>query len=70
MIQLYQIEGMSCGHCVQRVQKALSSHPYVMVVQVSQNPPLARLQMSHPVLIEELQLLLNGAGAYTLIGPD
>jgi copper chaperone CopZ len=70
MIQLYQIEGMSCGHCVQRVQKALSSHPDVTEVQVSQNPPLARLQTNHPIQIEELQSLLNKAGAYTLTGQD
>jgi copper chaperone CopZ len=70
MIQLYQIEGMSCGHCAQRVQKALSSHPDVVAVQVSQNPPLARLQTNHPIRIEDLQSLLNKAGAYTLIGQD
>jgi copper chaperone CopZ len=63
VIQIYQIEGMSCSHCVQRVQKALALHHDVYEVQVSQDPPLATLRLSHPVKIEDLQSFLSSVGA-------
>jgi copper chaperone CopZ len=66
MKQVYQISGMSCQHCAQRVQKALASHPEVEDVHVTQFPPIAALTLKHPVLTEELQSLLDKAGAYTI----
>lgn len=35
MKKTLQVEGMSCGHCVMRVEKALSKVPGVSKVQVS-----------------------------------
>jgi copper chaperone CopZ len=57
---------MSCEHCVQRVQKALASHPEVTDAHVTQSPPIATLALKHPVLTAELQSLLDRAGAYTI----
>jgi copper chaperone CopZ len=66
MKQVYQISGMSCHHCVQRVQKALASHAEVADVRVTQDPPLAILNLKHPVIIQELQSVLDKAGAYKI----
>jgi len=37
------IQGMSCGHCVAAVKKALSAVPGVLEVEVSLDPPRAKV---------------------------
>ncbi len=62
----YRIEGMSCAHCVQRVQSALEGVEGVQRVQVSLHPPRAVVHMSRHVADEELDAALRQAGAYRL----
>jgi len=41
---LLDIQGMSCSHCVMRVQKALSAVPGVKEAQVTLQPAKARVE--------------------------
>jgi copper chaperone CopZ len=64
--EVYRISGMHCQHCAQRLQKALISHPEVEEANVTHAPPMAMLTLKHPLLTEELQALVDKAGAYTV----
>ena len=44
-----KIEGMTCGHCVMQVKKALSALPDVKAVEVSLEPGEARVEGDVPV---------------------
>jgi len=62
----YQIEGMSCGGCVNSVKHALQQINGVEDVVVHLKPPTATITMHHPVDTEVLQARLSKAGNYSI----
>lgn len=66
MKKTYEIEGMSCGGCVNSVKKALLQLPDVTEAEVQLHPQKAILTMSRSVDVTEVQSQLNKAGHYTI----
>ena len=66
MKKTYEIEGMSCGGCVNSVKKALLQLPDVTEAEVQLHPQKAILTMSKSVDVAEVQSQLNKAGHYTI----
>ena len=65
------IEGMSCGHCSARVQKALSALPGVESADVSHEDKRAVVTLAGPVSDETLRAAVADAGyEATLIERD
>jgi copper chaperone CopZ len=62
MQQTFHIEGMHCDACVNRVNKALAS--LAQHVQVTLDPPQARLQVAVALPLETVQSALQKAGDY------
>jgi copper chaperone CopZ len=62
MQQAFHIEGMHCDACVNRVNKALAA--LAQHVQVTLDPPQARLQVAAPLALETVQAALQKAGDY------
>lgn len=61
-----QIEGMSCGHCVARVSKALAAMPGVAVEQVTVGSATVKIDPSANQL-GEIGHVLDDLG-FTLVG--
>ncbi len=57
---------MSCGGCVNSVQKVLLQNPDVTQADVQLRPPGAVLTMSKDVDVDELQAQLNNVGNYII----
>ena len=55
-----EIEGMSCAHCTAAVERALSAVPGVTKVEVSLDPPVARVEGQAPT--DALQAAVEEAG--------
>jgi len=66
MTHTYEISGMTCQHCVARVQKALASHPEVTNAEVALLPSAATVTMKRHLSQEELQAAVSKAGPYTI----
>ncbi len=66
MTHEYEIEGMSCTHCVEKVTSALSQIDGVSQVEVSLSPPRARIQMGHHISEQQLNEALTKAGNYRI----
>lgn len=62
----YQIQGMSCGGCVNSVKNALQNYPGVEEAEVHLNPQRAVITMSQDIDVKELQTELNKSGFYTI----
>ena len=62
----YQLQGMSCGGCVNHVKHALLEIPGVEDADVQLNPQMVLLTMREPVAMEVLQAQLSKAGNYTI----
>ncbi len=63
----YQIQGMSCGGCVNNVKYALLKIPGVEEADVHLKPQSALLTMHEPIATEVLQAQLSKAGHYTIM---
>ncbi len=61
------VKGMSCGHCVQAVTKALEALPGVSQVQVDLATGKVTFASANPVPREELARTIKAAG-YDLVG--
>lgn len=61
-----QIDGMSCGHCVSRVNKALTAMPGVKVEQVAVGSATVQLDPT-PEQIGEIGRVLDDLG-FSLVG--
>ena len=70
MKQQIEIKGMSCGGCVQNVEKALRQIDGVNTVNVSLTPPQAVIEANHTINTEQLQHALTNAGAYSIAGKE
>lgn len=64
MQQEFRIDGMHCNGCVARVAKALES--VADQVQVTLDPPIATLESSDPLSIDEVRAAVNKAGDYVV----
>jgi copper chaperone CopZ len=62
MRQTYQIEGMHCSTCVEKIKKALSTK--FKDVEVSLDPPLLQIEVEKSPSLTELNTLLGLVGNY------
>ncbi len=69
MKQKLKVNGMSCGSCVQTVEKVLKGVDGVTSVQVSMSPPEAIIEKADSVTLDQLNSALSKAGGYS-IGDD
>ncbi|MCJ7757529.1 MAG: heavy-metal-associated domain-containing protein [Gillisia sp.] len=69
MKQKLKVNGMSCGSCVQTVEKVLKGVDGVTSVQVSMSPPEAIIEKADSVTLNQLNSALSKAGNYS-IGED
>jgi copper chaperone len=56
------VKGMSCGHCVAAVTKALETLPGVSQVQVDLSSGLVTFANASPIPAEELARVIKAAG--------
>jgi len=66
MKKTYELNGMSCGGCVNTVKQALLKLPDVTEAEVQLNPQKVILSMNKIVDLAELQSQLSLAGHYTI----
>jgi len=62
MKKIYKITGMTCGSCVEKVQRTLSEIDGVEDVKVSLNPPQAVVNEHHEITLIEINKNLNKLG--------
>lgn len=62
----YELEGMSCGGCLNNVKRALLQVPEVTEVEVQLNPQRAVITMNKFINVDELQAQLTKSGHYTI----
>jgi len=62
----YELAGMGCGACVNKVTQALLQIPGVEEAAVQLKPQSVLITMSRPIYIAELQDQLNKTGNYTI----
>jgi copper chaperone CopZ len=62
MEQIFEISGMHCGGCVNRVTRALKE--LVDDVVVTLDPPRATLNVAAPVSLQAVRQAVAGAGDY------
>lgn len=65
MKQIYKIEGMHCQSCVAKIKSALE--PFTSELEVSLQPPQAKLILKEPVSLTILNNKLAAVGNYQLI---
>jgi copper chaperone CopZ len=64
MRQTYNISGMHCGSCVQKVAAALRQVDGVVAAMVTLDPPEARIEASRPIPEDRLNAALAPLGTY------
>jgi len=62
MNKIYKITGMTCGSCVEKVQKNISEIDGVEDVKVTLNPPQAEINVHHEITLTELNENLTKLG--------
>ncbi|PHR69671.1 MAG: copper resistance protein CopZ [Lutibacter sp.] len=63
----YQIDGISCGGCIEGVKKSLGKHPNIGKIEVSMAPKGATIiTMNEDVSVDELQKQLDELNGYTI----
>lgn len=70
MTHTYKVTGMTCSHCVKRVQKALSEVKCVENVTVTLDPPKAEINMIQLVETNTFNTALDNVGDYRLEDED
>lgn len=66
MEQNYKITGMHCASCVHKLEAVLRPIEGVSKVNVSLNPPVARLEMVQPIPVELLRKAVEAVGSYSI----
>jgi copper chaperone CopZ len=66
MTRTVNIEGMHCGACAGKLERAFSRVPGVTGARVSLSPPAATLETSRPVQLKDLEAAARGAGSYSV----
>lgn len=64
----YNVEGMHCNSCIDKIRTALQ--PVAMSVEVTLKPPVVKLTATQPVSIEELNKRVASVGKYQLFPGD
>lgn len=64
MTQTYALEGLHCGACIMRVEKALLALPQITAASVTLDT--ARIELSAPIELEILQNAITKAGLYNI----
>lgn len=65
MEQQFEIAGMHCGGCVNRVTRALK--PLATEVQVTLDPPRAVLEVDAPLSEDDVRAAATAAGDFTVL---
>lgn len=60
----YDIEGMHCSSCIEKIKSSLSSH--VKVIEVTLNPPMLQVEAEKVPSLNELNRQLSLVGNYRL----
>lgn len=63
MKTVFELEGLHCGGCVNRVEKALQSAG--LKAQVSLAPPQAVIDSEQAVSLDKVQEILQAVGEYS-----
>jgi len=66
MTHTYQITGMTCNNCVQKVKETLEKLHDVQAVEVTLEPPQATIIMHHHIPTEKMNEVLAEVGNYEL----
>lgn len=64
MTQTYTLEGLHCGACIKRVEKALLALPEITTASVTLDT--ATIELSAPIERETLQNAIAKAGIYNI----
>lgn len=67
MVKVIKIEGMSCGHCENRVKNALSGVEGIKIVRVSASEDLAEIEITEDAQLQMAVDAIEDAG-YDVIG--
>ena len=67
IVKTYQIIGMHCMGCVNKVQKAFVSHDHISEADVNLKSSIVKLQMKNKLQLNELMDILKNIGDYELI---
>jgi copper chaperone len=62
----FHVKGMTCGHCVSRVKQALEAGAGINVTAIDLASGNIKINSDADPGIEQLQSLLDEAGAYTI----
>lgn len=63
----FQINGISCGGCVERVKKTLEAHPAIEKIEVFLTPKgITIISMKEKLSIDDLQKQLDKLEGYTI----
>jgi len=65
MIFTYQIEGMHCAACIDKIQSSLSAH--FKIKSISLNPPTLEIEANKPPSLNELNTAISMTGKYRLL---
>ncbi len=60
----YQITGMHCAACIEKIKSSLSTH--VKITRITLNPPQLEIEENNPPKLSELNKLIAKAGNYSL----
>jgi copper chaperone len=63
-----QVEGMSCGHCVNSVKEAVTAVPGVKTVQVSLAQGTVTIESETPLDVDAVTAAISEAG-YSIVTP-
>lgn len=66
MIHHYDISGMHCQNCVDKLTNAIKTLPKVQNVTVTLKPPYATVEMNSHIPTEKLNQVVQTAGQYSL----
>lgn len=67
MVKVIKIEGMSCGHCENRVKNALSGVEGIKIVRVSASEDLAEIEITEEAQLQMAIDAIEDAG-YDVVG--
>lgn len=67
--QTFELTGLSCSSCVEKITARLRQHPDIAEALVTLRPPQASLKTSHPLSDEEMNEWLRPLGKYHVAAP-
>ena len=67
IVKTYQINGMHCMGCVNKVQKAFVSHDYISEADVNLEKSRVKLNMIDLLQLQEIKSLLKNIGEYEVL---